>query len=351
MNSITTIFEKYNSSVDFTLADFISVEYLGGHNKWIVKYPKTHSILRELKAAYDIKEIDYNWITDYFGGRVSEFVSGVSQKQANKFKKQESISWDTFVHRHSQNKDAWIQMALDTLNPEDREDEAKEVVFHNEWKLYAKPRLIDYVTAKSLKTKKMALTFRLLALPDTPTIEQFLRNNACFRRISKSQYNIFKSPNGNYSDGGIFARNGMIKAIEPEQVGDFIFQLSVDTMNYTKDLDNIDKLWTWRTGRNEKRSALEERFGYDVKHMSHLLRLLIGARNILTTGEYNPRLTGDNLALVKSVLNGEKTYDWVVKTATKWNEELEELYIHTELPKSPNHKRANELLLEISRSL
>lgn len=63
------------------------------------------------------------------------------------------------------------------------------------------------------------------------------------------------------------------------------------------------------------------------------------------------RLTGDNLQLVKDVLNGKKPYDWVVEMATKMEAELEELYKTSKLPKTPDHKRANELLLELSREM
>lgn len=38
------------------------------------KYPK-RILLYSIKDAYDNGEIDYNWITDYFGGNVSEFVN------------------------------------------------------------------------------------------------------------------------------------------------------------------------------------------------------------------------------------------------------------------------------------
>ena len=149
--------------------------------------------------------------------------------------------------------------------------------------------------------------------------------------------------------GGIFSRNGNLKAKDPKEVGTFCFQLSIDDMNYRKDLDDIQKLWAWRTGRNENRSVLEEHFGYDVKHGSHLFRLLIGAKNILTTGEYHPRLSGKNLELVNGILNGKQTYEWVIEEAYKMEKELETLYKTSKLPKTPNHKKANELLLELSK--
>ena len=72
-----------------------------GHNKWITKYPKTNVVITELKDAYDNGEIDYNWITDYFGGNVSEFVTGIKQEDANKIGKVKSIDWCEFIEKHS----------------------------------------------------------------------------------------------------------------------------------------------------------------------------------------------------------------------------------------------------------
>lgn len=182
------------------------------------------------------------------------------------------------------------------------------------------------------------------------TLREFLLTEASFRTISKTQYNIF-TPATEKFNGGIFGRNGDLKSADPEEVGEFVCQISIDEMNYKKDLDNIGKLWEWRTQRNEKRSVLEEHFGYDVKHAAHLVRLLIGAKNILSTGDYKPRLTGDDLKLVKSVLNGKKTYEWVIEYATNLEKKLEESYEKSTLPKTPNHKKANELLLELSRKM
>ena len=180
------------------------------------------------------------------------------------------------------------------------------------------------------------------------SIKEFLINEASFRTISKTQYNIFTKPDMKYS-GGIFSRNGDLKSNDTEEVGEFCFQLTIDENNYKKDLDNIQKLWEWKCNRNEKRGVLEEHFGYDTKHMSHTVRLLLGGLNILETGEYHPRLEGENLKLVRNVLNGEFTYDYLVDYASKLEKKLDTKYSESTLPKTPNHKKANELLLELSR--
>lgn len=326
-----SIFLSTKTKFTFSGYAFSQLKRVKNHNKYIVKYPKTHIVLRDLEIAFTKKEIDYHWITDYFSGRVSEFVTGIKQQDANKLEKIETISWDQFVESYGS------------------DFEAEQLLTKEEWNHYRKPQMIDFCKSKDLKGKKLALD-EVLVLDDGEhiTIKDFLLTKASFRSISNALYTIFTPPNEKYN-GGIFTRNGNIKTKDPKEVGEFCFQLSIDRPGYKNHFDEIDKLWVWKTGRNEKRSVLEEEFGYDTKHCAHLFRLLIGAKNILTIGEYQPRLSGDNLTLVISILNGKKEYDWIVEEANKMEKDLDVLYKKSKLPKTPNHKRANEFLLELSR--
>lgn len=324
-----------------------------GHNKWITKYPKTHIVIAELKEAYDNGEIDYNWITDYFGGVVSEFVTGIKQIDANKLGKIKSINWYEFIEKHSIDRKIWESKIPHGVTSEEHKLAETNNLFADEWEHYRKPQLVNYCYPKDLKAHKYDMGENIDDIVSFDTglsmsIKEFLINEASFRTISKTQYNIFTKPDMKYS-GGIFSRNGDLKSNDTEEVGEFCFQLTIDENNYKKDLDNIQKLWEWKCNRNEKRGVLEEHFGYDTKHASHIFRLLIGAKNILETNEYHPRLEGDNLKLVRGILNGEYKYDWVVEESAKMEKELEPLYQASKLPHKPNHKKANELLLKLSR--
>lgn len=349
------IFMSTKTKFTFSGYAMSQLKRIKSHNKYIVKYPKTANVLRALKTAFDLKDIDYYWITDHFGGRVSEFVTEVKQQDANKLGKVKSISWEEFTTKYALNRSLWEEANTEVVG-EERTKLVDGLLFIDELETYRKPQLIDYCTAKDLKAKKFPLdtTEPHQLNPNISTrsitVKEFLMEEASFRTVSKTQYNIFTPATKDFN-GGIFARNGNLKVNDPEEVGEFVFQLSIDDANYQRDLDDIEKLWEWRTGRNEKRSILEEHHGYDTKHGAHLVRLMLGAKNILTTGEYHPRLTGDNLQLVKDVLNGKKPYEWVVEMATKMEAELEELYKTSKLPKTPDHKRANELLLELSREM
>ena len=45
----------------------------GNSLKWITQYPKADVVFKELKDAFEKGEIDYNFITDHFGGNVTEY--------------------------------------------------------------------------------------------------------------------------------------------------------------------------------------------------------------------------------------------------------------------------------------
>jgi predicted nucleotidyltransferase len=349
-----SIFMSTKTKFTFSGYAMSQLKRIKGHNKWIVKYPKTANVLNALKVAYESKDIDYYWITDHFGGRVSEFVSGVKQKDINKLgSKYPTINWEDFVAKYAINRSLWEE-ANSEVNGDEKTKLMDTVLFIDEVEKYRKPQLIDYCTAKDLKAKKFPLdtTEPHQLNPNistkSVTVKEFLMTEASFRTVSKTQYNIFTPATPDFN-GGIFARNGNLKVNDPEEVGEFVFQLSIDETNYQRDLDDVEKLWEWRTGRNEKRSVLEEHFGYDTKHMSHTIRLLIGGYNILQTGEYHPRLTGENLKFVKEVLNGVYTYDYLLEYATNLEKKLDAAYETSTLPKTPDHKKANELLLELSR--
>jgi hypothetical protein len=350
------IFISKKTKYTFSGYAISQLQRIKGHNKWITKYPKTDVVINTLKEAFDAGDIDYNFITDHFGGKVSAFATGIKQQDANELGKVEALSWEKFVEKYGFDKNTHDRFVPPGITAEEHQEFEQTNLSFDEWEQYRKPQLIDYTTAKDLKAKKLSMDSDVGSITDFEghsnwhmiTLRDFLKTKASFRTISKTQYNIF-TPADEKFNGGIFGRNGDLKANDPEEVGEFVCQISVDEMNYKKDLDNIGKLWDWRTGRNEKRSVLEEHFGYDTKHGSHTLRLLLGGANILRTGEYHPRLEGDNLKLVKKVLNGGMTYDELVAMAEKMEKDLEPLYKASKLPHSPNHKKANELLLELSR--
>lgn len=107
-----------------------------------------------------------------------------------------------------------------------------------------------------------------------------------------------------------------------------------------------EQYWTWKNNRNKVRSQLEEQFGYDSKHASHLVRLLRMGEEILTTGQVHVKRP-DATELLE-IRNGKWSYDELIRYAEAKDKKIrEQLYNSTPLPKKPDIKFAAELLMEI----
>ena len=72
------------------------------------------------------------------------------------------------------------------------------------------------------------------------------------------------------------------------------------------------------------REVMIEKHGYDIKCANHVFRLAIQGHSLITTGSCNPTLTGDDLAVCRSIRSGEKTYNEIMDILEKklaWFEE------------------------------
>jgi hypothetical protein len=103
--------------------------------------------------------------------------------------------------------------------------------------------------------------------------------------------------------------------------------------------------WNWKNNRNEKRSALEEDFGYDTKHAMHLVRLLRMGEEILSgQGVIVKRPDAQELLDIRA---GQWSYEELLAYAETKDELIRgELYKNTSLPKTPNIKLASKVLME-----
>lgn len=96
----------------------------------------------------------------------------------------------------------------------------------------------------------------------------------------------------------------------------------------------------------DKRKKLVEKFGYDCKNASHLIRLLKMGIEYLTEGKLNV-FREDNQQLL-AIKMGEWTLEQVQKEADRLFILAEESYVRSTLPNEPDFKKATELLIEIT---
>lgn len=114
---------------------------------------------------------------------------------------------------------------------------------------------------------------------------------------------------------------------------------------YIEAVDNWKHYWTWKKERNETRSELEEKFGYDTKHAAHLIRLLRMGVEILR-GEGVKVLRPDAQELL-SIRQGAYTYEQIVTQAEDLDKELGSLYESSKLQHHIDQDKVDQIYRDI----
>lgn len=102
----------------------------------------------------------------------------------------------------------------------------------------------------------------------------------------------------------------------------------------------------WKENRNAARKAIEEVAGYDAKHGMHLARLMIQGLEILRENTLVVKRTDDR-DLLLGIRNGEMPFEELEEWFDAKQAELKAASVHSSLPEKPDHKAAEELLIEI----
>lgn len=108
---------------------------------------------------------------------------------------------------------------------------------------------------------------------------------------------------------------------------------------------HYDSYTQWKSSRNKKRAELEEKFGYDTKHASHLVRLMRMGKEILSTGKVQV-FRPDREELV-AIRNGTWTFQRLEQYSYDMEKEISEISETSELPKKPDRVYLDNLCCEI----
>jgi uncharacterized protein len=114
---------------------------------------------------------------------------------------------------------------------------------------------------------------------------------------------------------------------------------------------NIQTQWQqyqgWKASRNPVRAALEEKFGLDTKHASHLIRLMRMCKEIMELGKVIVKRPDREEILF--IRNGGRDYDSIVQEAEQLEAECEVLYKTSKvLPKSPNINKIDAFVVDLT---
>lgn len=106
-----------------------------------------------------------------------------------------------------------------------------------------------------------------------------------------------------------------------------------------------EQYWTWKKNRNNVRSELEEKFGYDTKHAMHLVRLMRMGREALLEGVIHVKRSDATELL--SIRNGKWTYEEILQYAEQMEAEIKALVNTSDLPEQADVKFAAQLVLDV----
>lgn len=124
-----------------------------------------------------------------------------------------------------------------------------------------------------------------------------------------------------------------------------LFVVKFNREQYKTAKTQHSQYWKWKEERNETRSELEEKFGYDTKHAMHLVRLLRMAEEILRDGEV--LVKRPDAAELLDIRAGAMTYEEIIAYSEGRDEAIRgHLYKTSSLPKKPDIKLATDLLMQ-----
>jgi len=106
---------------------------------------------------------------------------------------------------------------------------------------------------------------------------------------------------------------------------------------------------TWKTQRNPARAAMEAESGYDRKHASHLVRLFLSCREILTEGTLHVRRP--DAAFLRDIMNGAWTYERLTSWAKAQDAELVEIAKTSKLPHGPDRVYLDSVCQQLTKSV
>lgn len=106
-----------------------------------------------------------------------------------------------------------------------------------------------------------------------------------------------------------------------------------------------DQYQEWKTNRNPARAKMEAAFGYDGKSAIHLVRLLIQAKEILTTGKLIVKRPDREFLL--AIRNGAWSYDQLIEWSSAQEKEIMMLAETSSLPREPDRKALDDLCIEM----
>lgn len=169
--------------------------------------------------------------------------------------------------------------------------------------------------------------------PDTTGMD-----NAASIKFKNELYDILVEMRINHDDMHIYAARSL-------GLNDNLLEAFKKERAYKNALREYKAYEVWQKERNRERYELEVKWGYDLKHGSHLVRLYSQAIDCFNTGKLVVKRS--NVEEILAVKKGAWTYEQLLEWAAKQEEILNELYkTSNKLPREPARTKINDWLMD-----
>lgn len=281
------------------------------HKKWFVRYPDIYDVEKTIKEAFNNNDIDHDAISFHFSGALA---ASISLETATNKKVKSFTPFNEMLAKYFANKTYDVS-------------------------LYMKPLIYKYISLYSMGSG--------LSVDIDERVKDELHNHTTFKKKNESLFFVYEG-----GDGVLLNERAIHHTLthKPNLNNPIKYMMHFDFTTFRSKSEDIKSLWKWKIERNENRSELEERFGYDTKHAMHTYRLLDGAINTFKEGTYIPELTGSRLQEAKDVLSGNFTYEEVLAEADAKINILMDLSKKKIFQPQPDTKTLNRIYLEIINS-
>lgn len=195
------------------------------------------------------------------------------------------------------------------------------------------PKHVDFIKILNMKTGEDIGS----------TNEIHLLNLYGKKKISSNTYILYNNRVGIFDDKGFFKPNEPLEFDKSQPSFIMIFN---EEQYKTAEAD-WKGYFDWKKNRNAKRSVLEEKYGYDTKHASHLIRLMLMAHFILKDQKVYVKLPPGYIDQVRDIRNGKYTYEQIITLSNDIQSKNEKLYETSTLRNTIDKKWAKELYCKL----
>lgn len=131
-----------------------------------------------------------------------------------------------------------------------------------------------------------------------------------------------------------------------------LIEYMANIRRYDKAVKHWKAYLSWQKERNVLRSGLEEKYGYDTKHASHVFRLLNMSEEILSTGKVNVYRGGIDADEILAIRRGAWKFDDLLAYAKKKLEIVDAIYLAgtSKLKRDPDRKMIDWMCAHLMRS-